>query len=630
MVTSVNEGMYTEMDSAGTPIQGIRDTNDFIHSGIIKGLSAGIRGHYAIKNGAYNGSVGFEIVQGNSGGKTTLAVAAGKVFRDGAYNSVATVTFTANSSPSTFDEPSSGTSYFMIVADASNVLKIRGDKANTNSLPVNKHTSSSATDILTGDVPIAIVKMANGGTVDARPIQFLTTDQDEKTVTIGHTTTNAFVEAMSISSTASVTTFENKVTDADIVFKVSDNGVSTEAMRIDGATANIGIGTNAPTELLHLSDADGTEPTILIENTGTNANEPELVFWRSTGTGADSRDIGHIKFKADDTAGNLHTFANIFADSEDADTTTEDGRLLFYVTKGGTDSVEQLRISGTNGIIFNEGGANIDVRIEGDTDANLIFSDASTDRVGIGTNLPEVKLHVKGTILAEDPVSDGSSDHILEVKSGSSSSADNARLLVSADTDLKLASVSIRDVEENSGNYSFNYSAGMHLDRASPVWTGAAQNDLLLQNGNVSKDIHFATNSGSAGDNATIKMSIDYSGKVGVVQTTPLSKLDVVGSNSRTITYETGASLTLGEHRFVVFNRGSAIAVTMPSIAEGRVYQCSNLGAGAVTFTRADSDVFYHMSGTSLTSIDINQGQMITLIGDESLNAWHVMRNDMS
>ena len=125
-------------------------------------------------------------------------------------------------------------------------------------------------------------------------------------------------------------------------------------------------------------------------------------------------------------------------------------------------------------------------------------------------------------------------------------------------------------------------------------------------------------------------MSIDYSGKVGVGQTTPLSKLDVVGSNSRTITYETGASLTLGEHRFVVFNRGSAIAVTMPSIAEGRVYQCSNLGAGAVTFTRADSDVFYHMSGTSLTSIDINQGQMITLIGDESLDAWHVMRNDMS
>ena len=124
--------------------------------------------------------------------------------------------------------------------------------------------------------------------------------------------------------------------------------------------------------------------------------------------------------------------------------------------------------------------------------------------------------------------------------------------------------------------------------------------------------------------------ALSNAGAVGVNLTAPLSTFDVSGSNGRNIHYETGASLTLGEHRFVVFNRGSAIAVTMPSIAEGRVYQCSNLGAGAVTFTRADSDTFYHMSGTSLTSIDINQGQMITLIGDESLNAWHVMRNDMS
>ena len=179
--------------------------------------------------------------------------------------------------------------------------------------------------------------------------------------------------------------------------KVSGTDAVAERMRIH-TDGNVGIGTNSPTELLHLSDADGGEPTVLIENTGTNANEPELVFWRSTGTGADSRDIGHIKFKADDTAGNLHTFANIFADSEDADTTTEDGRLLFYVTKGGTDSVEQLRISGSSGIIFNEGGADIDVRIEGDTDANLLVTNAGLDKVGIGTNAPTEKLSVSGGI----------------------------------------------------------------------------------------------------------------------------------------------------------------------------------------------------------------------------------------
>ncbi len=396
MVTSVNEGMYTEMDSAGTPIQGIRDTNDFIHSGIIKGLSAGIRGHYAIKNGAYNGSVGFEIVQGNSGGKTTLAVAAGKVFRDGAYNSVATVTFTANSSPSTFDEPSSGTSYFMIVADASNALKIRGDKANTNSLPVNKHTSSSATDILTGDVPIAIVKMANGGTVDARPIQFLTTDQDEKTVTIGHTTTNAFVEAMSISSTASVTTFENKVTDADIVFKVSDNGVSTEALRIDGATARVCLGGDFGSQaMLHLRSSTSQEPEIRIENTNADTQEGQIRFMKNTASPASSDDIGIIRFEGENDAGTNHLYAYLMSDMVAVENNDEAGRMLFYVSNEGA-TVEVLRMTGgytTDGgtniqteVVINDSHRDdVDFRVESDA-YNMIHVDASNDSISLGGN----------------------------------------------------------------------------------------------------------------------------------------------------------------------------------------------------------------------------------------------------
>jgi hypothetical protein len=48
--------------------------------------------------------------------------------------------------------------------------------------------------------------------------------------------------------------------------------------------------------------------------------------------------------------------------------------------------------------IFNETGRDADFRIEGDTDANLLFLDASTDRVGIGTATPGYKLDVNGDI----------------------------------------------------------------------------------------------------------------------------------------------------------------------------------------------------------------------------------------
>lgn len=46
-------------------------------------------------------------------------------------------------------------------------------------------------------------------------------------------------------------------------------------------------------------------------------------------------------------------------------------------------------------VVINESGADKDVRIEGDTDANLFFTDASTDRVGIGTATPATRLDVR-------------------------------------------------------------------------------------------------------------------------------------------------------------------------------------------------------------------------------------------
>jgi hypothetical protein len=51
--------------------------------------------------------------------------------------------------------------------------------------------------------------------------------------------------------------------------------------------------------------------------------------------------------------------------------------------------------------VLNESGGDNDTRIEGDTDANLFFVDASTDRIGIGTGSPSTKLHVVGGAATE-------------------------------------------------------------------------------------------------------------------------------------------------------------------------------------------------------------------------------------
>ena len=47
-------------------------------------------------------------------------------------------------------------------------------------------------------------------------------------------------------------------------------------------------------------------------------------------------------------------------------------------------------------MVFNDGGVDVDFRIEGASNANLFFADANVDRIGIGTNSPTTVLEVEG------------------------------------------------------------------------------------------------------------------------------------------------------------------------------------------------------------------------------------------
>jgi hypothetical protein len=58
-----------------------------------------------------------------------------------------------------------------------------------------------------------------------------------------------------------------------------------------------------------------------------------------------------------------------------------------------TNGVERVEF-GTSEVVFNDGGANYDFRIEGDTNTSLFFVDASAEAVGIGTTGPSATLHV--------------------------------------------------------------------------------------------------------------------------------------------------------------------------------------------------------------------------------------------
>ena len=84
-----------------------------------------------------------------------------------------------------------------------------------------------------------------------------------------------------------------------------------------------------------------------------------------------------------------------------------DGSTMFDVLAdaGNLKANGTLTVSGNTSFdggtfVFNESSADVDFRIEGNGDANLFFSDAGNDRIGIKTASPSTELHVVGGVKA--------------------------------------------------------------------------------------------------------------------------------------------------------------------------------------------------------------------------------------
>lgn len=74
---------------------------------------------------------------------------------------------------------------------------------------------------------------------------------------------------------------------------------------------------------------------------------------------------------------------------------------LLNIVQGGSNkklTIANFLANINSPVVINEVGADQDTRIEGDNDANLLYTDASTDKVGCGTSTPTEKLDVYGNL----------------------------------------------------------------------------------------------------------------------------------------------------------------------------------------------------------------------------------------
>ena len=124
------------------------------------------------------------------------------------------------------------------------------------------------------------------------------------------------------------------------------------------------------------------------------AAAPLLELYRDSATPAALDTLGEIEFNGEDSAGNKQAYALFHGSILSPTSGAEQGQLHFETATGG--ALTEKMIIGTTNLVINEIGAVFNVRIEGDTDANLFYTDATNDRIGVGTASPSAKFEVNG------------------------------------------------------------------------------------------------------------------------------------------------------------------------------------------------------------------------------------------
>ena len=130
---------------------------------------------------------------------------------------------------------------------------------------------------------------------------------------------------------------------------------------------------------------DDNNPQLTLKSTDADANDgPLLSLSRDSSSPTDGDLTGRINFNADNDAGEVTAFSSIRTFIRDASDGTEDGAMQLNHMFGGSEVVA-FEIDNDEYVI-NQGGNNIDFRVEGVAEANVLVVDAANDNVLIGCN----------------------------------------------------------------------------------------------------------------------------------------------------------------------------------------------------------------------------------------------------
>ena len=155
--------------------------------------------------------------------------------------------------------------------------------------------------------------------------------------------------------------------------------------------------------------------------------------------------------------------------------------------------VERIRVKAATEVVVNDTAADFDFRVEGLTDANLLFVNAGDNKIGIGIAAPNAKLEVNGDILANefrvtnyrlDPTTHAHSQNSAGTHTVNWSASPVELLTVNANTEINLSNpvnggaYLLQIIQGAGGPYAVTWAAGLTIK-----WAGG--NSTLTSSANA-------------------------------------------------------------------------------------------------------------------------------------------------
>ena len=320
--------------------------------------------------------------------------------------------------------------------------------------------------------------------------------------------------------------FTNSIADKDMFFNVNVGGTPTDVLFVDGGTGRIGINNTAPDYDLEVGGDAGIDNS-LFHNGDTDT---------------------YMSFTTD--------------------------RIQMFAGVGSSSPIIDIQeTAGTDELTINEGGLLWDFRVEGGSDANLIFADGSADKVGIGMSSPTAKLEVQEEASA-DPF-------IVRVRRENSTAGDLSGIGLGVQ-----ASASV-------------VKSGMIHERVNS--NGAGKLHIVVDDSNDANDVTLAES----------RITINQSGNVGVGTTDPTNQLDVDGQ-IRMRTGATNGYIPVSDANGVMtWSDPTGLGLDVTTASNGLTETSNDIQLGgalsaATTITLGANNMVFNLDG--LGEFDIQDG----------------------